>query len=63
MADKNATDSVPLTVHLPVELARRLQAAAASKNRPASAVVIELLERSLPRSASGPPKKSKIPYT
>jgi hypothetical protein len=63
MADKNATDSVPLTVHLPVDLAQRLQAAAAARNRPASALVIDLLERSLPRSQPDKPQKGKIPYT
>ena len=63
MADKTADDKVPFTVHLPVDLAKRLQAAAKSRNRPAAAVVIDLLDRSLPRPQPDGPKKSKIPYT
>jgi hypothetical protein len=63
MADKTAAETMPLTVHLSADLAKRLQAAAAAQKRPAAAVVIDLLERFLPRSQPGEPKKGKIPYT
>ena len=63
MADKISADKIPLTVHLPAGLAKRLQVVAAAQNRPAPAVVIDLLERYLPRPQSGDLKKGKIPYT
>jgi hypothetical protein len=63
MAEKIPADKVPLTVQLSPELAKRLQAAAVAHKRLAATVVIELLERHLPRPASGEQGKVKIPYS
>jgi predicted transcriptional regulator len=61
MADKTPTGKIPLTIYLPEELARRLQAAATAQNRNAADLVVNLLERYLPRKTEET-KKGKIPY-
>jgi len=51
----------PLTIYMDAELAKRLAAAAAAQKRPAEDVVVDMLDRSLPRlQTSG---QGKIPYT
>jgi predicted transcriptional regulator len=55
-------DKIPLTIELPHDLARRLQAAAVERKREASAIILELLDRHLPRVADAT-KKGKIPYS
>jgi predicted transcriptional regulator len=55
-------DKIPLTIELPHDLARRLQAAAVERKREASMIVLELLDRHLPRAPDAT-KKLKIPYS
>jgi len=62
MPAKGPGEKIPLTIYLTEELARRLQQAAASRNRPAAEVAADLLDRYLPRVQSGEAKKGKIPY-
>ncbi len=62
MPAKGPGEKIALTIHLPEELALRLNQAAAARKLPAAAVVADLLDRSLPRLQSGEPKKGKIPY-
>ena len=50
-----------LTIYMDAELAKRLAAAATAQKRPAEDVVVDMLDRSLPRlQTSG---QGKIPYT
>jgi hypothetical protein len=62
MAEKSPDDKIPFTVHLPVDLARRLKLAADTQKRPAADLVVDMLSRHLPRLDSGASKKGKIPY-
>jgi hypothetical protein len=62
MADKSPADKIPLTVNLPADLARRLKSAAEAHKRAAADLVIELLDRHLPRPSSAAGPKGKIPY-
>ncbi len=52
-------DKVPLTLYLPLDLARRLQQMAESQKRPAAEVAIDILDRILPQQKTA----TKIPYT
>jgi predicted transcriptional regulator len=61
MADKSASGKIPLTIYLPEELARRLQAAATAQSRNAAELVVGVLDRYLPRKTEES-KKGKIPY-
>jgi hypothetical protein len=61
MADKSPDNKIPLTLHLPEDLAKRLQLAATSRKRPAAELVLDLLDRHLPQSG-GEQRKGKIPY-
>jgi predicted DNA-binding protein len=49
-----------LTIHLPEAVAKRLKLAATRANRPAAEVVVDLLDRNLPRLED--PKK-RVPYS
>jgi hypothetical protein len=60
MAEHGPADKIPLTIQLPPDLARRLKAASEAVKRPATEVVIDLLDRHLPRPSA---QKGKIPYT
>jgi len=62
MAEKSTEGKIPLTVHLPGDIAKRLTLAADAQKRPAADLVVELLSRHLPRFDSGESKKGKIPY-
>ena len=53
-------EKIQLTVQLPKQIAMRLKSAATNQNRPASDVVIALLDRHLPRLQTE--KKGTIPY-
>jgi hypothetical protein len=60
MAEPKTPDSIPITINLPMELARRLKLATDTQKRTAPEVILELLERHLPRTDG--PKKGSIPY-
>jgi hypothetical protein len=62
MPETHPTDKIPLTVHLPAEVAARLKQAAEAQKRSPSDVAAELLGRHLPRPQAGGPKKP-IPYS
>jgi predicted transcriptional regulator len=62
MAERSPADRLPLTLSLSPELARRLAQAAEAQKRPAAAVVLDLLDKYLPRADAGG-KRGKIPYT
>ena len=63
MAEKDAEGKIPFTLHLTEDLAKRLHLAAASRNRAASDVAAELLDRHLPPlEGRQPKKKGGIPY-
>jgi hypothetical protein len=60
MAPEKAEEKIPLTIYLSGPLALRLKLAATKAKRPASEVVVEILQRTLPR----PDDPSKhVPYT
>lgn len=63
MPETHPTDKIPLTVHLPAEVAARLKQAAEAQKRSPSDVAAELLARHLPRPQTGGPKKLNIPYS
>jgi hypothetical protein len=63
MSDKTPADKIPLLIHLPAELALRLQSAADTQKRPVAELVVELLNRHLPRPQTGGGMKGKIPYS
>jgi len=50
-----------LTIYLPEELAKRLQVAATAQSRNAADLVLDVLDRYLPRKTEET-KKGKIPY-
>ena len=60
MAKENTGDKEALTIHLPELVAKRLKLAATRANRPAAEVVVDILDRNLPRLED--PKK-RAPYT
>jgi predicted DNA-binding protein len=60
MAKEDAGDKETLTIHLPEAVAKRLKLAATRANRPAAEVVVDLLDRNLPRLED--PKK-RVPYS
>ena len=60
MSTGKPPEKILLTLQLPQQVAARLQSVATQQNRPASEVVIALLDRNLPRADAG--KKGKIPY-
>ncbi len=60
MAKENVGDKEALTIHLPEVVARRLKLAAARANRPAPELVVDILDRNLPRLED--PKK-RVPYS
>jgi hypothetical protein len=62
MAEPDSSGKIPLTLHLPAELAARLKVAAGAQKRPAADLAVELLERHLPRLPPGGEKKVSIPY-
>jgi hypothetical protein len=62
MPEQNTKGKFPLTIYLDTELAKRLAVAAESQKRPAEDLVVNLLDRNLPRLQSGS-SKGKIPYT
>ena len=51
---------IPLTLQLPKQIAERLKSLATTQDRPASDVVVALLDRHLPRLQEE--KKGTIPY-
>ena len=61
MAEQNTKGKFPLTIYMDAEIAKRLAAASAAQKRPAEDLVIDMLDRSLPRLQTG--SKGKIPYT
>ena len=63
VAEQSTSNKIPLTLHLPVELAARLKSAAETQRRPPADLATELLDRYLPRSPSSESKKGNIPYS
>jgi len=62
MAERSPADRLSLTLSLSVDVARRLAQAAEAQQRPVADVVLDLLDKHLPRADAGG-KKGKIPYT
>jgi hypothetical protein len=62
MPDKDTKGKFPLTIFMDAEIAKRLAVAAETQKQPAEDLVIQILDRSLPRLQSGT-TKSQIPYT
>jgi hypothetical protein len=62
MPEQNTKDKFPLTIYMDADLAKRLAVAAEAQKRPAADLVVEMLDRSLPRLQTGS-SKGKIPYT
>ena len=60
MAKENAGDKETLLIHLPEAVAKRLKLAVTRTNRPASELVVDILDRNLPRLED--PKKL-VPYS
>jgi len=63
MAEPTSGGKIPLTLHLPAEVAVRLKLAAETQKRPAPELAVELLDRFLPRLPAGGQKKGSIPYS
>ena len=61
MPEQNTKGKFPLTIYMDAELAKRLSAAAAAQKRAPEDLVVDTLDRTLPRlqTCSG----GKIPYT
>jgi predicted HicB family RNase H-like nuclease len=62
MTEPGNKNKFPLTLHMNADLAKRLAVAAEAQKRSAEDLVINLLERNLPRLQTGE-SKGKIPYT
>ena len=62
MAEPSTGEKIPLTLYLSPTVAQRLKAAAEAQRRAAAEVAADLLDRYLPRLATGEQKKGKIPY-
>jgi hypothetical protein len=62
MPEPSNKGKFPLTIYMDAEIAKRLAIAAEAQKRPAADIVIDMLDRSLPRLQAGP-GKGKIPYT
>jgi len=63
MTDLDNSQRIALTLNLSPELAMRLKAAADLQQRRASDLVIDLLDKHLPRPQGSAGRKGKIPYT
>jgi hypothetical protein len=63
MTESAESGRIPLTLYLSASLAQRLKMAAETQKRPAAELVVELLDRHLPRPQTGGPKKGSIPYS
>jgi hypothetical protein len=63
MAEPGQSGKIPLTLHLPAEVAARLKLAADAQKQPAAELAVDLLDRFLPRLPSAGQKKSSIPYS
>ncbi|NQU25272.1 MAG: hypothetical protein HQ567_28640 [Candidatus Nealsonbacteria bacterium] len=60
MPIEKPNEKIAITVELPQQVALRLKSAATNQNRPATDVVVALLDRHLPRLQAE--KKGTIPY-
>ena len=61
MPDPNTKGKFPLTIHMDADIAKRLAVAAEAQKRPAEDLIVDMLDRSLPRLQDS--SKGKIPYT
>ena len=61
MPEPNTKGKFPLTIYMDADLAKRLAVAAEGQKRPPEDLVIDTLDRTLPRLQTG--SKEKIPYT
>jgi len=62
MPEQSNKGKFPLTIYMDAEIAKRLAVAAEAQKRPAGDIVVDTLDRTLPRLQTGA-SKSKIPYT
>ena len=62
MPEQNIKDKFPLTIYMDAEIAKRLAVAAEAQKREAAELVVNILDRILPRLQTGSGKE-KIPYT
>jgi hypothetical protein len=56
-------EKIPLTIQLSADVARRLKVAAEARRLSAADLVLDLLDRNLPRLPAGGQPKGNIPYT
>jgi hypothetical protein len=63
MADANTGGKIPMTLQLPADVAARLKLVAEAQRRSAADLVIDLLDRNLPRTPAAGQKKGSIPYS
>jgi hypothetical protein len=61
MPEQSTKGKFPLTIYMGTDLAKRLAVAAETQKRPPEDLVIDTLDRTLPRLQTG--SKEKIPYT
>jgi hypothetical protein len=62
MPEQDTKGKFPLTIYMDADLAKRLAVAAEAQKRAAADLVVNILDRSLPRLQGGS-SKEKIPYT
>jgi len=62
MPEQDTKGKFPLTIYMDADLAKRLAVAAEGQKRSAADLVVNILDRNLPRLQSGS-GKGKIPYT
>jgi fructose-1,6-bisphosphatase/sedoheptulose 1,7-bisphosphatase-like protein len=62
MPEQNLKDKFPLMIYMDADIAKRLAAAAEAQKRDPAELVVNILDRNLPRLQSGS-VKGKIPYT
>ena len=63
MVEQRTSGKVPLNLQVPAEVAIRLKVAAETQRRTAADLVVDLLDRYLPRLPTAESKKGSIPYS
>jgi hypothetical protein len=63
MTEPSSGGKIPLTLHLPAEMAVRLKLAAEAQRQSATDLAVGLLDRYLPQLPSAGEKKGNIPYS
>ncbi|MGO9112094.1 MAG: hypothetical protein ACLP9L_22950 [Thermoguttaceae bacterium] len=62
MPEQDTKGKFPLTIYMDADLAKRVAVAAEAQKRSAADLVVNILDRNLPR-LQGDSGKGKIPYT